>query len=132
MPGCMNASRMKWWGWGREESQPPPEQVREIGAGAREHLGFGPAEVESPPRLEDLELRPPRVEPPASLAAICSTSAYDRASHAYGKAYRDIVRAFRGRIDDPPDVVARPRDERELTELLEWCADAGAAAIPYG
>jgi alkyldihydroxyacetonephosphate synthase len=129
---AMNGSRMKWWGWGREESQPGPEEVRATAAAAREHLGFGPAEVENPPRLEDLELPPPRIEPPASLQAICSAGPYDRASHAYGKAYRDIVRAFRGRLDNPPDVVAYPRDERQVEELLEWCAGAGAAAIPYG
>ena len=43
-----------------------------------------------------------------------------------------MVRAFRGRFDNPPDVVAHPRDERELEQLLAWCADAGAAAIPFG
>jgi len=53
-------------------------------------------------------------------------------AHAYGKAYRDVVRAFRGRIDNPPDLVARPGDEAEVAAVLEWCADAGAAAIPYG
>jgi alkyldihydroxyacetonephosphate synthase len=125
-------SRAKFWGWGPENRQPPHEQVVELGAAARKQLGFEPAEVERPPCLEDLELPPPRIDPPASLAAICSSDPHERASHAYGKAYRDIVRAFRGRIDNPPDVVARPREERELAELLEWCADAGAAAIPYG
>jgi alkyldihydroxyacetonephosphate synthase len=118
----------KWWGWGDEQDQPPAE----MGAAARAHLGFEPAEPEPPARLEDLDLRPPRIEPPASLAHICSTAVEDRASHSYGKAYRDIVRAFRGRIDNPVDVVARPRDERDVAQLLAWCADAGAAAIPYG
>jgi len=42
------------------------------------------------------------------------------------------VRGFRGRIEHPPDLVARPRDEAELEAVLGWCADAGAAAIPYG
>src|SRR4051794_31166549 len=125
-------SRAKFWGWGPEDRQPPHEQVAEAGAAARRHLGFEPAEVERPARVEDLELPPPRVEPPASLAPICSSDPHARASHAYGKAYRDIVRAFRGRIDDPPDVVARPREERELVQVLDWCAEAGAAAIPYG
>ncbi len=118
----------KFWGWGREDRQPPPE----FGAAAREQLGFRPCDVEEPVRVEDLELPPPRLEPPASLARICSADPRERASHAYGKAYRDIVRAFRGRIDNPPDIVARPREEHEVAELLEWCADAGAAAIPYG
>jgi alkyldihydroxyacetonephosphate synthase len=124
----MSATATKWWGWGPADRQPPPE----MGTAAREHLGFEPAEPEQPARLEDVELRPPRIEPPPSLAAICSTDRLERASHAYGKAYRDIVRAFRGQVDHPPDVVARPRDEHELAQLLEWCADAGAAAIPYG
>src|SRR3954467_14702589 len=126
------ASRPKLWRWGPEDRQPPHAQGRQLAAAVREQLGFGPAEVERGAPVEDLELPPPRLEPPAALATICSSDPHERASHAYGKAYRDIVRAFRGRIDHPPDVVARPREERELAELLEWCADAGAAAIPYG
>ena len=42
------------------------------------------------------------------------------------------MRAFRGRFDHPPDVVAHPRDERELEQLLDWCAETGSAAIPFG
>ncbi len=128
----MAERRRKFWGWGYEHEQPPAAEVEQAGRGAREHLGFGPAEVEPPPRLVDIRLPPPRVEPPSSLAAVCSSDTYERASHAYGKAYRDLVRAFRGRFDHPPDVVAHPRDEREVEELLDWCADSGAAAIPFG
>src|SRR4051794_12016749 len=127
-----SARQLKFWGWGYEDQQPPPDDVSATAAGAREHLGFGPADVERPVRLEDVELPPPRLEPPASLAGICSSDRYERVTHAYGKAYRDIVRAFRGRIDHPPDVVARPRDEADVERLLDWCADAGAAAIPFG
>ena len=57
---------------------------------------------------------------------------YERVSHALGKAYRDVVRGLRGQIEHPPDLVARPRDEAEVEAVLAWCADAGAAAIPYG
>jgi alkyldihydroxyacetonephosphate synthase len=124
--------RLKFWGWGYEDQQPPPDEIDATAAAARAHLGFEPAEVERPARLEDLELPPPRIEPPASLASICSTDPYDRASRAYGKAYRDIVRAFRGRIDNPPDIVARPREEADVERLLDWCASTGAAAIPFG
>ena len=31
-----------------------------------------------------------------------------------------------------PDVVARPRDERDVEALLEWAAGANVAVIPYG
>src|ERR687894_229503 len=99
-----SARRRKHWGWGYEDQQPPHEQVAAAGAAAREHLGFGPADVERPVPLEDVELPPPRLEPPPSLAHICATDRYERASHAYGKSYRDVVRAFRGVFDHPPDV----------------------------
>ena len=42
------------------------------------------------------------------------------------------MRAFRGRFDHVPDVVALPRDEADVERVLEWCAGAGAAVIPYG
>jgi alkyldihydroxyacetonephosphate synthase len=128
----MAERRRKFWGWGYEDQQPPATEVEQAGRAARDHLGFGPAEVEPPPRLEDVRLPPPRIEPPASLAGICATDPYERASHSYGKAYRDLVRAFRGRFDHPPDLVAHPRDERELEQLLAWCVDEGAAVIPFG
>ena len=132
MTTAATVRRRKFWGWGFEDQQPPPGQVREAGAAIRAHLGFEAAEVESPVAIEDVELQAPRLQPPGSLAEICVSDTYARASHAYGKAYRDIVRAFRGRFDHPPDVVARPRDEREVEAVLAWCADVGAAAIPYG
>jgi len=124
--------RRKFWGWGFEDQQPPQAEVERTGLAAREQLGFGPAEVERPPRLEELDLPGPRVEAPAALAEICATDPYERALHTYGRAYRDVVRAFRGHFDNPPDVVARPRDEHELEGVLEWCAEAGLAAIPFG
>jgi alkyldihydroxyacetonephosphate synthase len=124
--------RRKLWGWGYADQELPHEEIEQIARGAREHLGFEPAEVERPPRLEDIELPAPRLEPPAALAPICSSEPYERVTHAYGKAYRDLVRALRGRFDNPPDVVAFPTDERELEQLLDWCAGAEAAAIPYG
>jgi alkyldihydroxyacetonephosphate synthase len=124
--------RRKFWGWGFEDQQPAHEQVEAAAAAAREHLGFGPADVERPARLEDLELPPSRLAPPASLAEICRTGPYERAAHAYGKSYRDVVRAFQGRFDSPPDVVAHPADEAELERVLAWCEEANAAAIPFG
>jgi alkyldihydroxyacetonephosphate synthase len=124
--------RKKVWGWGFEDQQPPAKEVEATATAARAHLGFEPAAVERPVALVDVELRAPRLEPPATLAAICRTDPYERALHAYGRSYRDIVRAFHGRYDNPPDVVAYPTGEAELEAVLGWCAGAGAAAIPFG
>src|SRR5919201_1309194 len=132
MTTAAGSRRLKFWGWGYEDQQPPPEQVEQAAAGIRAHLGFGSGEVERPVRLEDVRLPPPRLRAPAALEPICSSDVYERAAHAYGKSYRDVVRAFRGAFDPPPDVVARPRSEEDVEAVLEWCAQAGAAAIPFG
>ena len=128
----MTERRLKFWGWGFEDQQPSHDEVRATVAHARAHVGLPPADVERPPALDSIELARARLEPPAALASICRCDPYERASHAYGRAYRDVVRAFRGRFDHVPDVVAHPTDEAELEALLDWCEQAGAAAIPFG
>jgi alkyldihydroxyacetonephosphate synthase len=126
------ARRLKHWGWGYEDQQPPFEQVRDAALGLRAHLGFGEAEVERPVPLEDVELRPPRLEVPELLADIAAVDPHARAAHALGKAYRDVVRGFRGRFDEAPDAVLRPRDEHELERVLEWACSDDVAVIPFG
>src|SRR5262245_8786214 len=124
--------RRKHWGWGFEDQELSHEQVEAAASGARSQLGFPPAEVERPVPLDSVELAPPRLDPPASLAHICATDRHERARHSYGKSYRDVVRAFRGRFESPTDVVAHPADEAELERVLAWCEEGGAAAIPFG
>ena len=124
--------RRKHWGWGWEDSQSSRADLEAAAPGIRERLGFGAESVEEPVPLEAIELPEPRLEPPSSLAEIVSADRHERVSHAYGRAYRDLVRAFRGQVANPPDLVARPRDEADVEALLGWCSDAGAAAIPYG
>ncbi len=96
------------------------------------HLGFGSSEPEMPVPIQNVSLPAPRLLPPTSLQDICRDDTYERALHSYGRSYSDIVRAFRGRFDHPPDVVARPRDEREVQAVLDWAGEANAAVIPFG
>jgi alkyldihydroxyacetonephosphate synthase len=126
------ARRLKHWGWGYEDEQPSADELRGAAAFISERFGFGSSEPEQPVELSELSLPPPRLQPPAALATFCSTEDYDRALHAYGRSYRDLVRAFRGRFESPPDVVAHPRDEREVEAVLEWAGESGAAVIPFG
>ena len=124
--------RRKHWGWGRESAQLSREQLEASRADVRGRLGFGGDEVEEPVPLERIELPASRVSAPRALAEICADDSHSRVTHALGKAYRDVVRGFRGRFENPPDVVARPREEAEVEAVLEWCCDEGLAAIPYG
>ncbi len=126
------ARRLKHWGWGYEDEQPSPEELRATCAFLAQRLGFGSPEPEQPVALSEVSLPAPRLRPPESLAEICFTDRYERALHAYGRSYSDIVRAFRGSFEHPPDIVVRPRTEPELAAVLDWALSAGAAVIPFG
>ncbi|MBV8954935.1 MAG: FAD-binding oxidoreductase [Solirubrobacterales bacterium] len=122
--------RLKHWGWGYEDQQPSLEEQRAAAAFLTERLGFGSAEPEPPAPLPALPA--PRLRVPPGLAEICSATDYDRALHSYGRSYRDVARAFRGRFDHLCDAVARPRDEREVQAVLDWALSSDSAVIPYG
>ncbi len=124
--------KRKFWGWGYEDQQPNAEQQKHIAERMAKRFGLAPLTITPPPREDELNLRTPRVKPPAALASIFSLSAYDRAFHSYGRGYRDLVRAFRRYYPNPFDAVAFPRDEAELTRVLEWCDKERIAATPFG
>ena len=124
--------RLKHWGWGYEDQQPPREQVEGIAKAVTERLGFEVDRVEQPVPLDAVELPDSRLKPPKELAELFSAEAYDRVAHALGKAYRDVVRGFRGEFPSPPDLVAYPESPEDVEAVLSFCADQGAAAIPYG
>ena len=126
------AARRNFWGWGLEGEGLTPPQIEALGAVFADRLGLADVRLQEPPRLEELDLRAPRVAPPASLEAVFSAGLYDRAAHTYGRSFRDLVRAFRRDYAHAPDLVAFPRDEGELVSVLDWCGDAGVAAIPFG
>ncbi len=124
-------AKRSFWAWGMEPDEPTAEQMK-TAAGAlakRYNVDLTPV---TPPRPSDLSLRKPRIAPPSSLAAICRSDDHDRAVHTYGRSFRDRVRAFNLDFPNPPDVVARPHNEREVEAVLEWCSASGYAAIPYG
>ncbi|HEY6396076.1 MAG TPA: FAD-binding oxidoreductase [Solirubrobacteraceae bacterium] len=124
--------RRNHWGWGYEDERPSPEELRAIAGFLANHLGFGSPEPDLPVALSEVAMAPPRLRPPERLAAICSSDSYERALHCYGRSYRDLLRAFRGEFEHPPDVVAHPRDEPEVEAVLEWALGAEAAVIPFG
>ncbi len=128
----MGERRRKFWGWGYEDEGPTRDQQEAMAKTLAAMFSLDSLTVADPPTIDEIDLPPPRLEPPATLAPLCTTDPFERAGHTYGKSFRDVVRAFRREFPHPPDVVALPRSEADVTALLDWCADAGAAAVPYG
>lgn len=117
-----------WWGWGRTDRALSDDECVALAA---QLPGLSPTPLPVP-RLDDLALAPPRIAAPAALGHRFSATPYDRAAHTYGKAYRDVIRALNGDLSSAPDLVAYPRFESEIVDLLDWAADHNVAVIPYG
>ena len=66
--------KRKFWGWGYEDQGPTPEQQKHMAERMAKRFGLGPLEITPPPKESELNLRAPRVKPPAALEAICSTA----------------------------------------------------------
>jgi alkyldihydroxyacetonephosphate synthase len=127
----MTLARLKHFGWGREgEGLTPPEEAHVLGRVEQRFGRSGDGEVK-PPRLEDIKLDPPRLNP-AALLPFCSTGHYDRVAHTYGKSFPDYVRGLVGDYRSAPDVVAYPRTEEEVAAVLDWAGGTQASVTPFG
>ncbi len=128
----MAEPRLKHFGWGREGEGMTAEEVAAVLGRYRRLFGVERFDEVAPPALAEIELRPSRLVPPRALAPHCSTETYDRVAHTYGKSFLDYARGLVGQYDNAPDVVAYPRDEAEVTAVVDWAGGAQAALIPFG
>lgn len=121
-----------WWGWGDVEQAVTGAEAEALVARVRMGMPGHDFTVHEPPDPTALPVPEPRVAPPASLAEITTSDVVDRLGHARGKAFRDVARNLAGDVGHVPDLVVRPRDEREVVDVLDWCGSASIAVVPYG
>ena len=120
------------WAWGWEDKLPDPGARAGLAQLAKALLGGGDFAPRTPAGEGALAIAPSRIAAPAALAALCSDDPIDRAHHAHGKGYLDLVRGFAGDFAAAPDLVARPADAADVARVLDACAAAGWAAVPFG
>ena len=124
--------RRKFWGWGKVGEGFTDEEMRPFEAEYAEVFGTDGFEVRPFPTADEITLDAPRLSPPAALAGICTTDKWERLVHTFGRSFHEQVRIMDRDFRGAPDIVAFPRDEGDVAALLGWCADAGAAVIPFG
>lgn len=121
-----------WWGWGTVEDALSEQEMRDLQARVAAFLPDHDLTDHRPPDPAALGLPAPRLAPPESLATLCSADPVDRAGHARGKAFRDVVRNLHGHLDWVLDLIVRPRCEQDVVDVLDWCTDEEIPVIPYG
>jgi alkyldihydroxyacetonephosphate synthase len=125
---------MKWWGWG------DPETRLELPASAagmlRSELGVEPGDASEPVELAAVELPEPRPLPDAvrdsAGEGAVLTDIEQRLRRSAGRSYPDLVRLRRGRPDGAPDAVLVPANTDRVAAVLEACATADVAVVPFG
>ncbi|MEZ4402867.1 MAG: FAD-binding oxidoreductase [Kofleriaceae bacterium] len=123
------------WAWGDAARFPDDTARRRLADTARLLTGGAAPTLRPLPRDDDARVpagRVTAVAAPASLVGRVSDQPRDRAAHAYGRGYPDLVRGFAGDFAAAPDLIARPTTAAEVAAVLDWCGSAGLAAIPYG
>ncbi len=118
--------------WGRVGEEPSDEEVAGLARLLVQRFPDADLRDVPPPAWEDLPLAPPAVTVPAALAAVTSTDPRERLLHARGRSFLDLAALHAGDPGRPSDVVALPRDAGDVARVLDWCAEIGAACVPFG
>ena len=122
----------KFWGWGYEDELLSEEEENNIDKRIAETFQLDSVERIDIPKAEQIELPKSRINPPKSLGPIFSKNHLERLNHSYGKSFPDSARSILGLFPSPPDLIAYPNSEQEITEILDWASSNDIAVIPYG
>ncbi len=123
--------KLLFWGWGYEDEALRAEEEAIIRKSVARRAGDLVKEI-APPTEDEMDLPAPRIKPPAALEDLFSATPYDRLIHCFGKSFPDMVRMLMRKIPCPPDLVAFPRNEQNVIDVLDWASRNNIAVIPYG
>jgi alkyldihydroxyacetonephosphate synthase len=126
-----------FWGWG--EPGAGPALSSHAPDFLRGELGIEGGVVATPVALADVRLRAPALDAGVRgrLEAIVGTDGVrdDREARVLrcrGKSYLDLLAQRAGDCEDAPDAVVAPADHEQTLAILQLCAEAGVAVVPFG
>ncbi len=126
-----------FWGWGEIGAGPAlPEHAVPF---LREALGIDGAVEDRPVALEEVRLREPALDPGlrSRLEDIVGADAVrdDREARVLrcrGKSYLDLLAQRAGACEDAPDAIVAPAGHDQALAVVQACAEAGVAVVPFG
>ena len=135
----IDRTKIRWNGWGWAAHKDELAGREDVWAWLAGELGM-PALLATPARpLESITLPATRLpaEAQARFVALLGADrvrddAYERAFHARGKSYHDLLRLRAGDLSVAPDAVLYPRSGEEVLGVLAAASEFGVAVVPYG
>ena len=122
----------KFWGWGYDDELLSSEEENNIDQRIAKTFQLDHVERIEIPKISDIDINKPLFSTPSSLKKILSDDKLERLNHAYGKSFPDSARSILGDFSSPPDYVAFPETQNEITSILDWASENNIAVIPYG
>ena len=122
----------KFWGWGYDDELLSSEEENNIDQRIAKTFQLDQVERIEIPKISDIDINKPLFSTPSSLKKIFSDDKLERLNHAYGKSFPDSARSILGDFSSPPDYVAFPETQNEITNILDWASENNVAVIPYG
>jgi alkyldihydroxyacetonephosphate synthase len=132
--------KLRWNGWGaRDTTFDTRGREREVLELLRCALGLESLPETPPVPLDQVELPPIRLSS-SMIEALSSMTApdrvhigaYERAFHALGRSYQDLLRLRAGDLTSAPDAVVYPDTHHEVLEVLAFCDRNRIAVVPFG
>lgn len=122
----------KFWGWGYEDELLTEDEENNIDKRIASTFNLDSVNRINIPRIEDINLENSSIKKPNSLDGLLSDNKLERLNHSYGKSFPDSARSILGQFPAPPDFVAFPNTEEEISSILDWASSNDIAVIPYG
>lgn len=135
----ISREKIRWNGWGWAAHRDEAGAREEVWRWLAGELGM-PSLLATPARnLDEVIIAPPRLEARdrdrfAMLVGAdqLHDDVHERAFHALGKSYHDLLRLRSGDLSCAPDAVIYPRGPDEVLAVLAYASDRNIAIVPYG
>lgn len=136
----IDRQKLRWNGWGWNEA---PDPLGERGPAVWEWLrnAFGLKELPETPATDLSSIELPAIRLSASqvdrlgqitTAERVKTDDYERAFHARGKSYLDLLLLRAGKVDTAPDAIVYPTSTEEVAALVAFCNEEQIVLVPFG
>lgn len=135
----IDRSALRWNGWGAIKHENPLPAGAPQWEWIRKTLNMSRLPDTPPVPLGEITLPDSRLSQATRdrLRAIVGgeqlrTDAYERAFHARGRSYHDLLHLRAGKLDVVPDAVVYPRSADEVLAVVKLCAEEDISLIPFG